>query len=375
MRTVASGIFWLVSACLLLLPVSVNAGRVATDAGSVLVNSRQPDFHSPAFAEAWLNALARHTGKTEDQLRRLSGAIPADLSKAVERYHFEAVPARFWPERRPLYWLHVFADRQRLERIVAENQLTSWPAERPTVTTWLLDETGAVPELAINSEKASAYWLQKRAEQAGLALQLAGGSKQDQTVTVKAVRQLADSVMDYSQSNNPDQPVLLLVVSPLNPPQTASQLPAASEDAVTTNNDLPGVYRGPVRWKMAYLLPGEAVQYKNGQAGSVDEMARRVTTLLRQWHTARERIYPQERQQHEIPLAVTGLHEYADVKAVSDYLNRLSVVDRHWIEQATPGRLRLRVRLKVTTDAFLRHIQQGHRFRIAGHQPLTLEKL
>lgn len=329
------------------------AERVPTYAGSVLVDSSTIGFRSPAFADAWLNALARHTGKTEAQLRRVPAAMPPDLAKAIERYHFESIPPAYWPDGKPTYWLHIFASKKWLDSIVDQAGLPSWPTERPAVLAWLLDDTGAVAQLAVNtSDLASAYWLQKRLEQAGLPMRLAGASTQDQqAVSPESIRQKPSEVIAYSRETRGESPVLLLVVS--------------SADQSTT---------GPLRWQMTYALPGEPPEHDNGMAASVDAVARQVASRLRQWHASRERIYPEERQVHEVPVKLTGLVDYADVQAATDWLNRLSVVDGYRIRQSRPGQLDLLLHLGVTTEAFLRYATRDGRFQIIQHEPLILEK-
>ncbi len=372
MRTHMTGWLILLHACLLAITPSVSAVQVPTYAGTVLVNSSQVDFQSSAFADAWLNALARHTGKTEAQLRRIPGLVPQNLSAAIERYHFESVPSEFWPSDQPLYWLHVFASKPRMDQVVSQAKLPTWPAERAEIVTWLLDETRGIPQLVVNgTDMASAYWLQKRAEQAGLPLRWVSNTARDQAaISLQDIRQLSPKVVDYSHETFGELPVLVLKLTPA----TGQKKPSTVPSGTPADTSRGASSTGPVRWRMAYAMPGESIERKSGMAAGADALARRLASTVRQWHTARERIYPEERQLHEISLSIKGLHDYADVKSVTDYLDRLSVVDRYALVQSRPGQLDLRLRLAVTTDAFLRYLNQGGRFRITQHEPLVLEK-
>jgi len=371
-RTLITGLLIYLTACLLGFSPPVSAVQVPTYAGTVLVNSSQIDFRSRAFADAWLNALARHTGKTEAQLRRVPGLIPEDLSKAVERYHFESVPPEYWPSAQPVYWLHIFANKQRMDELVTRARLPTWPAERAAVVTWLLDETAGIPQIAVNgTDLASAYWLQKRAEQAGVPVRWVSNTAQDQAaVSIQDFSRLSPKVVEYSHEAYGELPVLVLTVSPVAGqkarPTVASQKPAGDSRPIS--------YQGPVQWQMAYAMPADSGRQQHGTAASVDSLARRIATDLRQWHAARERLYPEERQAHDISLQINGLHDYSDVKSVTDYLDRLSVVDSYRLVQSRPGQLDLRLRLGVTTDAFLRYLNQDGRFHVTQHEPLVLEK-
>jgi len=356
-------------------PLPVRAEQVPVYAGSTLVNSSKIDFSSPAFAAAWVNALARYTGKTEAQLRHIPGLVPADLAKAIERYYFEAVPPEFWPGTEPVYWLHVFANKRRLRQLTRDANLPIWPAERETTIVWLLDETGGMPQLAANSrDTAAAYWLQKRAEQAGLPLRWANNAAtMPESVSLDALRRLSSSVVDYAHDAFGFKPVLLLSLSPL----AVSAHTALGKKAVgsTSDENLQRSAARPLQWRMAFAMPDETLTRYHGTAATPDIAARQVIAKLRQWQSARERLYPEERKSHEISLQINGLREYSEVDSTLKALSRLSVVEDYLIERFRPGQIQLKLHLGVTTEAFLRYLQQAGRFRIIQREPLVLEKL
>ncbi len=341
------------------------AGGLPVNAGMVLADSRQADIYSPVFAQAWLNAVARYTGKTEAQLSRMTGIAPVNRVKVIERYQFESVPAAFRSGELPQYWLHVFVNKLALRALAEDNDLPVWLEERERVIVWLLDQTGDMPRMAGMEQDASAYWLYKRAEQAGLSFDFAGSRHpEDSALDISDLQHFSSTIVDKARSIIDGSAVMLLRVTPVSRPSGAEK----------AENDSDKVVTGPVKWEMLFSGESGHVLQKQGVASSVDGVAQSVVALVRQWQTARERIYPQERRDHTIWMDMVGLNDFADVQAVINTLDRLSVVSDHVIRKAQPGRLQLAVRLNVTTDAFVRYLTRAGRYRVVQHTPLVVEK-